>query len=147
MTADLIPARLGHILLLERRVRDEAKALERFMAPDSIRAAARLFRGSRYTRAFRIDGLVYAAYGVSGAMLAPKAMLWLMVDPAIRSHMRVFMRVLRSEFERLKREEPGLYSVVISDDEIGCRFARHFGFHLGEPLPLGFRMAELKEAA
>lgn len=147
MTAELIPARLGHILSLERRVRDETKMLERHMAPDSMHAAARMFRNSRYAKALRIDGRVYAAYGIIGALLTPKAMLWLMVDPAIWCHIRVFVRTLRAEFDRLKRDEPGLYSLVITDDAIGCRFAEHWGFRLGEPLPLGFRMAELREAA
>ena len=147
MSAELIAARLGHILSLERRVRDETKMLERYMAPDSTRAAARMFRDSRYVKALRIDGRVYAAYGIIGALLTPRAMLWLMVDPAICCHLKTFLRVLRSEFDRLKREEPGLYSLVITDDATGCRFAEHFGFRLGEPLPLGIRMAELKEAA
>lgn len=147
MPVDLIPARLGHVLLLERRVRDETKMLSRYMAPDSVRAAARMFRESRCAKALRIDGRIYAAYGIVGPLLAPRAMLWLMVDPGIRCHLRTFMRVLRSEFDRLKRDEPGLYSLVITDDAIGCRFAQHFGFRLGEPLPLGFRMAELREAA
>lgn len=147
MSIDLVPARLGHILSLERRVRDETKALGRYMAPNPKQAASRMFRESRYAKALRIDGPVYAAYGIVGSLLCPRAMLWLMVDPAIRGHLKAFVTVLRSEFDRLKREEPGLYSLVITDDETGCRFARHFGFQLGESLPIGFRMAELRETA
>jgi hypothetical protein len=89
MTAELIPARLGHVLLLAGEPKQEA---------------ADVFRASHAAKALRVDGKVVAAYGLRGSLLSPETAIWILASPAVRRHCREFLAACRAEFEMLRTQ-------------------------------------------
>jgi hypothetical protein len=117
MTADLIPARLGHAMLVAR---DET--IER------RREIAREFSRSRYAKALRVDGEIVAVYSLIGSALSGEARICLLVDPGIDRHARALMTACEEEFSRLRAEGLRLTARVAEHNDVGLRFVRRWGF-------------------
>lgn len=138
MTAELIPARLGHVLSLGRRLNCA------WVIGDPRQAIARVFMTSWGCKALMVDGQPVAAYGLTGSMLSPEAQVWLLVSPGVRAHLQAFMAAYRAEFLRVAERGLRLSGFVAERDLIGMRFAARWGFRL-EWAPDGMRRVILND--
>jgi hypothetical protein len=143
MSVDVVQGRLGHVLALGRQAKPSAMGFIADCAGDVRQANARLFRGSRGVKTLLVEGRPIAAYGLVGALLAPEAMIWLMVSPDVRNHLRAFAAACQREFAALREAEPRLTGYLVPGDEVAERFAARWGFEIGGVLPSGARMAAL----
>jgi hypothetical protein len=143
MSVSVVPARLGHVLALGRQAKPVVMAFIGDRAGDPRRANAHLFAASRGVKALLVDGKPIAAYGLVGALLAPEAMIWLMVSPMVVGHLKAFAAACRQEFAALSRTEPRLTGFLIPGDDVAERFAVRWGFRIGEVLPGGARYVSL----
>jgi hypothetical protein len=129
MTAEVVPARLGHVLALVRQLDAQEFAGKDL---DPRRLMARNFAESRKAKVLLIDGHVVAAYGLVGPLLASEAFIWLMVAPTIRHHAKAFIAACRDEFAAISVSEGALVAWVVASDPVALRFAQRWGFRLGE---------------
>ena len=128
MRHELVPARLGHALLVAHRLRkDRPEVPGGASVRDSI---VYYLRHSGWSRALLIDGRCMAVGGAIGPLLASEAHVWCAVTPQGKDHRRALLRGAREGIGELLNTWSGLSAVIIADCEESLRFARHLGFVL-----------------
>ena len=134
MTAELIPAKLGHALALAHDLDPELLTIARRRDADQRRVIAKMFAESRYAKALRVDGTVVAVYGVVETTLSPETKLWMLVSRSIGKHRKAFLAACHAEYRAIRATGRKIVAYTEADYRPGVRFLQHWGFEIGAPV-------------
>jgi hypothetical protein len=126
----LVPARLGHALVLARQLRPEAVAHHATLK-DTKRVLVALMGASRVAKAVIVDGRCIAIGGEIGAMLGPTGDVWAAVAPTAARHRFALVRLARHGVADLMAIREALHCQLLPGDAIAIKFARMLGFVVG----------------
>lgn len=123
----VVPARLGHVLRVARRLDPELMRRAEAAGIDVRRLLADALRDSREAWALLADGNAVAAGGWKGTLLAGEAEAWLAVTGEARAYPVVLARAVAREAQRLILRGTTISASVLADDAVGNRFAAWCG--------------------
>lgn len=142
MTLDIVPATEAHARELIRRLRprDRGEILAAGLRPGVGVMVS--WRGAVVRKAALVDGEVAALWGVSGVLLGPVGMPWLLTGtPCEKVSPLRFARIYRAEAHEMLRLFFRLENFVDASYTAAVRTLALAGFWLDDPAPYGRRGA------
>lgn len=137
MKIELVPAKLGHALIVVRKLREEADSL--LVGKETHRDAMLYeFNRSNFVRAVLVDGHCVAIGGEAGPLLAPTGYLWAGVTNEFPQHYLPIARLVKREIARLLKSRDELHCILMPSDKAGVRFARWLGFRIEKKVSAEF---------
>lgn len=115
--------------------RDEVQAA----GLSSYRAVNRAFRNGILSRSAFVDGEIAAMWGLGGTLISNVGTPWLLTTHAAERVPLTFVKVGKSEVERMLMHRSVLENYVTADYEKAIKFLRILGFRVGAPFPFGIR--------
>jgi hypothetical protein len=129
---ELFDAKLWHcgqIIRILRREQTEAMAIIGVDSHHELRSA---FEDSAYRKAWFADGKLIGIGGVSGPMLSPIGLVWLVLSSKATKYPLALIKLLRQQIEGVMQTKRTLLTTILAGDEASERFAVFMGF-----VPLG----------
>ena len=130
MRVELVPATIGHALLVVRGLR--AAARSHFSSHDETRRALCLnVQRANFARAVMIDGRCVGVGGEYGPLLEPVGTVWAAGTIAGLRHRFLIARLAKREIAKLLDRRDELCCTLLEGDTVSIRFAEFLGFTVG----------------